>query len=109
MKRRDFITLLGGATALALQSFSALAQRANIPRVGYLFPFTRAESQDLWQACRQGLRELGHSEGQSVLLEPRWAEPVLGLPAALPPEDEPWLYDGRIVLRARPRSGRQGA
>jgi putative tryptophan/tyrosine transport system substrate-binding protein len=74
MRRRNFISGLGGAAALALQSPSSLAQRANIPRVGYLFPFTRAESQDLWQACRQGLRELGHSEGQSIVLEPRWAE-----------------------------------
>ncbi|MGZ4360470.1 MAG: hypothetical protein ACXVZW_11905, partial [Gaiellaceae bacterium] len=41
--------------------------------------------------------------------EAQWTEPVLGLPAAVAPEDEPWLYEGRIVLRARPRSGRRGA
>jgi hypothetical protein len=41
--------------------------------------------------------------------EPEWAPAVLGLPAALAPADEPWLYDGRIVLRARLRSGRRGA
>jgi hypothetical protein len=41
-------------------------------------------------------------------VEPRWVEPVEGLPAAHPPEGEPWLYDGRITieLRSRPRSGR---
>jgi hypothetical protein len=33
-------------------------------------------------------------------------EPVAGLPAFAAPREEPWLYDGRIVLRARPRSGR---
>jgi hypothetical protein len=32
---------------------------------------------------------------------------VAGLPAYAPPRDEPWLYDGRAVLRARPRSGRR--
>jgi hypothetical protein len=32
---------------------------------------------------------------------------VLGLPAYAAPRDEPWVYDGRIVLRARPRSGRR--
>jgi hypothetical protein len=42
-------------------------------------------------------------------LEPEWAEAVRGLPAARAPKDEPWLYDGRIVLRARLRSGRRGA
>ena len=40
-------------------------------------------------------------------VEPRWAEPVEGLPALSPPPDEPWLYDGRIQITARPRSGRR--
>jgi hypothetical protein len=40
-------------------------------------------------------------------LEPSWVADVAGLPAAAPPADEPWLYDGRIELRARPRSGRR--
>jgi hypothetical protein len=39
-------------------------------------------------------------------LEPDWADPVEGLPALRPPDDEPWIYDGRAVVRARPRSGR---
>ncbi len=41
-------------------------------------------------------------------LEPEWLAPVAALPTLAPPADEPWLYDGRIViaLRARPRSGR---
>jgi hypothetical protein len=34
---------------------------------------------------------------------------VAGLPAYAAPQDEPWIYDGRIVLRARPRSGRRSA
>lgn len=42
-----------------------------------------------------------------VGVEPRWAEPVEGLPAARPPDGEPWLYDGRVAVRARPRSGRR--
>lgn len=72
MKRRKFITLLGGATAWPLAA--RRAQRSNLPRVGYLFPFTQAASEELWQWCRQGLRELGYSEGQNLILEPRWAE-----------------------------------
>ena len=38
-----------------------------------------------------------------VEVEPEWTEPVAGLPALLPPSDEPWLYDGRIALRKRSR------
>jgi hypothetical protein len=33
-------------------------------------------------------------------LEPEWADPVEGLPALRPPDDEPWIYDGRAVVRA---------
>lgn len=40
-------------------------------------------------------------------VEPEWAEPVEGLPALRPPELEPWVYDGRVALRARPGSGRR--
>jgi hypothetical protein len=41
----------------------------------------------------------------SVLVEAEavWTEPVAGLPALLPPDDEPWLYDGRIVVSTRLR------
>ena len=40
-------------------------------------------------------------------VEPEWAEPVEGLPALRPPLEEPWLYDGRLQLTIRPRSGRR--
>jgi hypothetical protein len=40
-------------------------------------------------------------------VEVEWLDPVEGLPAAALPRDEPWLYDGRITLRARPESGRR--
>src|SRR5437763_2135377 len=40
-------------------------------------------------------------------VEPEWADDVEGLPGLRPPRDEPWLYDGRIELTARPRSGRR--
>ncbi len=42
-----------------------------------------------------------------VGVEPTWADDVEGLPSLRPPEDEPWLYDGRIAVTARPRSGRR--
>lgn len=67
------------ATALGLLALGAatLAQAqppARVPRVGYLFSFAPGQGQHLWDACRQGLRELGHVEGRTVVLEPRWAD-----------------------------------
>jgi len=40
-------------------------------------------------------------------VDPTWTDPVEGLPALEPPPDEPWLYDGRIQVTARLRSGRR--
>ena len=47
--------------------------------------------------------------GPAVIVgrEATWLDDVEGLPALAPPSEEPWLYDGRIVLRARPRCGRR--
>jgi hypothetical protein len=36
-----------------------------------------------------------------------WTDAIAGLPAVRPPTDEPWVYDGRIAVRVRPRSGRR--
>jgi putative ABC transport system substrate-binding protein len=73
MRRREFITLLGGAAA-AWPLAAHGQQPARIPRIGYLFSFIPSEGRILWEACRQGLRELGYAEGQNIVLEPRWAE-----------------------------------
>jgi len=69
--RRDFLINAG---ALLVVPFGVAAQQpSRVPRVGYLFSFTPAEGQHLWDACRRGLRELGYVEGRNILLEPRWA------------------------------------
>jgi putative ABC transport system substrate-binding protein len=72
MRRREFIRLLGGAAAT--WPLTARTQGVNHPRVGYLFTSEKAEGQGLWEACRQGLRELGYREGENIILEPRWTE-----------------------------------
>src|SRR5262249_59602466 len=72
MRRREFIALIGGAAAA--WPLAGRTQGVNRPRVGYLFTSEKAEGQGLWDACRQGLRELGYREGENIILEPRWTE-----------------------------------
>jgi putative ABC transport system substrate-binding protein len=71
MKRREFITLIGGAAA-AWPLAARAQQRPNLPRVGYIFSQTEATGRHLWEACRQGLRELGYVEGQNIILDVYW-------------------------------------
>ncbi len=73
MERRAFVLTVGIGLLAAPLSLAA-QQPQRVPRVGYLFSFTPAEGRHLWEACRQGLRELGYVEGQNIVLEPRWAD-----------------------------------
>src|SRR6516165_9042336 len=71
MRRRDFITLVGGA---ATWPVAAHAQQATTPLIGFLSSRSPNESEALVAAFRQGLAETGYVEGQNANIAFRWAE-----------------------------------
>jgi putative ABC transport system substrate-binding protein len=71
MRRREFITLLGGAAAWPL---AARAQQAPTPRIGYLSGRSPQAKAPLLAAVRRGLAEAGFVENQNVAIEFRFSE-----------------------------------
>src|SRR5262249_54577488 len=72
MRRRDFITVLGGAAAT--WSFTAHAQQPAMPVIGFLDSRSADALTERLRGFRQGLKDTGHVEGENVSIEYRWAE-----------------------------------
>jgi putative tryptophan/tyrosine transport system substrate-binding protein len=79
MRRRELITLLGGAAAA--WPLGAQAQQGKVPIVGFLYPGFSDPGSPIFDALGQGLRDLGFIEGETVKIEARWAQ---GKPDTLP-------------------------
>jgi putative ABC transport system substrate-binding protein len=77
MKRHDLITLLVGVTIAAsalVAPFAACGQQPAVPVVGFLGAASPDGFIDRVRAVVQGLKEMGYSEGENVVIEYRWAE-----------------------------------
>src|SRR6266508_143629 len=76
MRRIGLAVILAVGLTLASLGTAAAQRPEKVPRVGYLSPGSSSDPARLrrFEAFRQGLRELGYVEGQSITIESRWAE-----------------------------------
>src|SRR5262249_60381266 len=74
MRRREFITLIGGAAVPSLLWPLVARAQQSIPTVGVVYGVSAAEWADNIASARRGLSEIGFVEGRNVAIEFRWAD-----------------------------------
>src|SRR5262249_17050394 len=103
MKRREFISLLGGGAAA--WPLAARAQRPSIPVIGFLDATTAADTVYRVSAFREGLKEAGFIDGHNVTIVFRWAENKLDRLPALAAD----LVQGQVGVIVGTNMGRSAA
>ena len=73
-ERRNILSVILAVTLLVASSCAEAQPARKVPLVALLLTGSRAESEPMTAAFRQGLRDLGYVEGRNIALEPRWAD-----------------------------------
>jgi putative tryptophan/tyrosine transport system substrate-binding protein len=105
MRRRDFIMLIGGAS-VGWPVAARAQQSAKVARIGWMSRGNRTANDSNMNAFRQGMRELGYVEGQSFVIEPRYAD---GKPGLMPEQAAELQRAGVDVIIAGPFEALQAA
>ena len=74
MRRREALTVFGGAALLVARPLRGLAQAQTKPTIGFVRSTSAADSAHLVAALRTGLKEVGFADGENVVIEYRWAD-----------------------------------
>ena len=106
MKRREFITLLGGAAAAWPLGARAQQPATLMPKIGWLATGDPASYRFSLAAFHDGLRALGYTEGRNITIEYKWAE---GNPARLPQLADQLVRQNVEVIVAGGSIGAQAA